>query len=80
MSRPLLITGATGFVGKLTAQYLEQSAPEGARIALGGRSKEKLERTLSDAEFASWLMYPKVFTDFAAAQTDYGPVSVLPTS
>ncbi|MEO3389083.1 pyruvate carboxylase [Mesorhizobium sp. CAU 1741] len=41
--------------------------------------EEKLERTLSDAEFASWLMYPKVFTDFAAAQTDYGPVSVLPT-
>ena len=41
--------------------------------------EEKLERTLSDAEFASWLMYPKVFTDFAAAQEEYGPVSVLPT-
>ncbi|MCO5164577.1 MAG: pyruvate carboxylase [Mesorhizobium sp.] len=41
--------------------------------------EEKLERTLSDAEFASWLMYPKVFSDFAAAQGEYGPVSVLPT-
>ncbi|MBX9465642.1 MAG: pyruvate carboxylase [Aquamicrobium sp.] len=41
--------------------------------------EEKLERPLSDAEFASWLMYPKVFTDFAAAQEEYGPVSVLPT-
>ncbi|GAA4532811.1 pyruvate carboxylase [Chelativorans composti] len=39
----------------------------------------KLERKLSDAEFASYLMYPKVFSDFAAAQAEYGPVSVLPT-
>src|SRR5690606_10532050 len=41
--------------------------------------EEKLGRALSDAEFASWLMYPKVFSDFAAAQGEYGPVSVLPT-
>ena len=41
--------------------------------------EEKLERELSDPEFASWLMYPKVFSDFAAAQEEYGPVSVLPT-
>ncbi|RFC67712.1 MULTISPECIES: pyruvate carboxylase [Mesorhizobium] len=41
--------------------------------------EEKLGRTLSEYEFASWLMYPKVFTDFAAAQELYGPVSVLPT-
>jgi pyruvate carboxylase len=39
----------------------------------------KLGRKLSEYEFASWLMYPKVFTDFAAAQETYGPVSVLPT-
>ncbi|ESY73989.1 pyruvate carboxylase [Mesorhizobium sp. M0051] len=39
----------------------------------------KLERKLSEFEFASWLMYPKVFTDFAGAQETYGPVSVLPT-
>jgi pyruvate carboxylase len=41
--------------------------------------EEKLERQLSDQEFASWLMYPKVFSDFAAAQAEYGPVSVLAT-
>jgi len=41
--------------------------------------EEKLGRSLSEYEFASWLMYPKVFTDFAAAQELYGPVSVLPT-
>ena len=30
-------------------------------------------------EFASYLMYPKVFTDYALAADTYGPVSVLPT-
>jgi hypothetical protein len=39
----------------------------------------KLERKVSDFEFASYLMYPKVFTDFALAADTYGPVSVLPT-
>jgi pyruvate carboxylase len=42
-------------------------------------AEEKVGRKLSEAEFASWLMYPKVFTDFAAAIAEYGPVSVLPT-
>ncbi len=41
--------------------------------------EEKLGRPLSEYEFASWLMYPKVFSDFCAAQENYGPVSVLPT-
>ncbi len=41
--------------------------------------EEKLGRPLSEYEFASWLMYPKVFSDFAAAADIYGPVSVLPT-
>jgi pyruvate carboxylase len=41
--------------------------------------EEKLGRRLSEFEFASWLMYPKVFSDFAVAQETYGPVSVLPT-
>ncbi|MEW6436384.1 MAG: pyruvate carboxylase [Pseudomonadota bacterium] len=36
-------------------------------------------RQISDAEFAAYLMYPKVFVEFAAAQRKYGPVSVLPT-
>jgi pyruvate carboxylase len=41
--------------------------------------EEKLGRELSEFEFSSWLMYPKVFTDFSGAQETYGPVSVLPT-
>ncbi|WP_332303704.1 pyruvate carboxylase [Rhizobium sp. GR12] len=39
----------------------------------------KLERSVNDFEFASYLMYPKVFTDFALTAETYGPVSVLPT-
>ncbi|CTQ56830.1 2-oxoglutarate carboxylase small subunit [Roseibium album] len=34
---------------------------------------------ISDTELASYLMYPKVFTDFDKAQQQYGPTSVLPT-
>ncbi|MBP2562667.1 pyruvate carboxylase [Neorhizobium galegae] len=41
--------------------------------------EDKLERKIDDFEFASYLMYPKVFTDFALASDTYGPVSVLPT-
>ncbi|MER7452203.1 saccharopine dehydrogenase family protein [Nocardia beijingensis] len=38
----LVLFGATGFVGKLTAEYLVGAAPESARIALAGRSLDKL--------------------------------------
>ncbi|MFD2652804.1 pyruvate carboxylase [Brucella rhizosphaerae] len=41
--------------------------------------EETVGREISDQEFASSLMYPKVFTDYAAAQENYGPTSVLPT-
>jgi short subunit dehydrogenase-like uncharacterized protein len=37
----IVLYGATGFVGKLTAEYLAK-AGAGARIALAGRSREKL--------------------------------------
>ncbi|ALG85825.1 saccharopine dehydrogenase family protein [Gordonia phthalatica] len=44
MSRELdvVVYGATGFVGELTAQYLADHAPAGTRIGLGGRSETKL--------------------------------------
>lgn len=38
----LIVFGATGYVGKLTAQYVLGAAPAGARIALAGRSLDKL--------------------------------------
>jgi short subunit dehydrogenase-like uncharacterized protein len=36
------VYGATGFVGRLTAEYLARHAPEGVRIGLAGRSRERL--------------------------------------
>lgn len=40
----VVLFGATGFVGVLTAEYLAAHAPEGCRWALAGRSLDKLER------------------------------------
>ncbi|MER8742832.1 pyruvate carboxylase [Mesorhizobium sp. M1004] len=78
-----------GWPAKLQKKALKESKPITERPGsllkpadLKASRKEieqKLERKLSEYEFASWLMYPKVFTDFAAAQETYGPVSVLPT-
>ena len=33
----------------------------------------------SEQDLASYLMYPKVFSDFAGTSRKYGPVSILPT-
>lgn len=40
----IVLHGATGFVGKLTAEYLAEHAPADLRIGLSGRSLDKLER------------------------------------
>jgi short subunit dehydrogenase-like uncharacterized protein len=40
----IVLFGATGFVGELTAEYLAAHAPEGLRWAIAGRSTGKLER------------------------------------
>jgi short subunit dehydrogenase-like uncharacterized protein len=39
----VVLYGATGFVGKLTAEHLAAHAPDGTSIALAGRSAAKLE-------------------------------------
>jgi short subunit dehydrogenase-like uncharacterized protein len=39
----IVLLGATGFTGELTAAYLAKHAPEGLRWALAGRNQEKLE-------------------------------------
>jgi len=41
--------------------------------------EKKVEHAISDEEFASYLMYPKVFLDFDAFRRRYGDVSHLPT-
>lgn len=40
----VVLFGATGFVGALTAEYLAAHAPEGCRWALAGRNRDKLEQ------------------------------------
>ncbi|MFB7085992.1 saccharopine dehydrogenase family protein [Streptomyces sp. NPDC056296] len=40
----IVLFGATGFVGELTAEYLAAHAPDGLRWAIAGRSEEKLRR------------------------------------
>ena len=40
----LVLFGATGFTGGLTAEYLAEHGPAGLRWALAGRSLDKLER------------------------------------
>jgi short subunit dehydrogenase-like uncharacterized protein len=39
----VVVFGATGFVGRLTADYLARNAPKDARIGLAGRSRGRLE-------------------------------------
>jgi short subunit dehydrogenase-like uncharacterized protein len=56
----LLLWGATGFTGRLAAEWLAQRYA-GERIALGGRSRDKLEKLRDDlvaidARCASWAV------------------------
>lgn len=52
----LVLHGASGFVGTLTAAYLAEHAPAGTRIALSGRSAERLAavRAQLGAAAADW--------------------------
>ncbi|OIQ86043.1 2-oxoglutarate carboxylase small subunit [mine drainage metagenome] len=47
--------------------------------AARAEAEKKAGRAISEDELASWLMYPKVFTEFAAHQRRFGDVSALPT-
>ena len=43
------------------------------------KAEEATGHELDDYRLASYLMYPKVFSDFAKTQDKYGPTEVLPT-
>ena len=47
--------------------------------AVRAEAEKKVRRQISERELASYLMYPKVFIDFAEHQRAHGDVSVLPT-
>lgn len=44
----VVVFGASGFVGRLVAEHLAHHAPAGTRIALAGRSRDKVERVRDD--------------------------------
>lgn len=58
----LVLFGATGFVGRLTARYLAAAAPDGARIALAGRSPEKLTAVRDELSGAA-AIWPLLVAD-----------------
>ena len=64
----VVLYGATGFVGKLTARYLARNAPEGARIGLGGRNEAKLAQVRSELgpRAADWPLLVADSQDTAA--------------
>jgi short subunit dehydrogenase-like uncharacterized protein len=64
----VVLFGATGFVGNLTAGYLARSTPDEARIGLAGRSQQKLERVREElgARAADWPLIVADSRDGAA--------------
>lgn len=69
-----VLKGQAPIDGRASAE-MEPADLEAIRSTL----TELLNRQPSENELAAYNMYPKVFTDFANAQNQYGPTSVLPT-
>jgi saccharopine dehydrogenase (NAD+, L-lysine-forming) len=63
----IVLYGATGFVGRLTAQYLAQAGGD-ARIALAGRSTERL-RAVRDSLGEAAAAWPLIAADASAPST-----------
>src|SRR5271166_643490 len=63
----IVLYGATGFVGKLTAEYLARAGGD-ARIALAGRSTERL-RAVRDTLGESAQSWPVLAADAASPST-----------
>jgi short subunit dehydrogenase-like uncharacterized protein len=62
----LVVLGATGFVGRLLAAYLAREAPAGMRVALAGRSRERLEKVSAELPAAA-QDWPLLVCDATAA-------------
>ena len=61
----VIVMGATGFTGRLVAEYLLEYGPEGLRWAMAGRSPAKLEEVRKELSqrFVSALEVPLVTAD-----------------
>ena len=69
-----ILKGKPAVVGRVGA-HLPDVDLDAARAA----AEKAIGRQVDDANLASYLMYPKVFAEFAEHQRQYGNVSVLPT-
>ena len=78
-----------GFPAPLARKILKGEAPiegrPGAILAPAdlaaerARAEEATGWSLSEEELYSWLLYPRVLTDYASRRKTYGPLSALPT-
>jgi len=78
-----------GFPVELQKKVLKGEAPLKGRAgdslppvdleAKRAEAEKACGRKISDVDLASYLMYPKVFKDFATHHSHYGDVSLLPT-
>jgi pyruvate carboxylase len=79
-----------GFPQALQHKVLQGAAPRklrpGAEMPPADLEQLRLEAStrvahaVTDQQFASYLMYPKVFSDYAADRRRYSDVAILPTS
>ena len=71
----VVVFGATGFVGRLIAAHLARHAPEGVKVGLGGRSKDRLESVRSElpARAADWPIVVADSAEDALAKLDGDP-------
>lgn len=89
-----LFKGELGFPADGFPKALEQKVLKGGQPHVGRpgahlppvdfaavriEAEAAVGRAISETELASWLMYPKVFKDYAEHRRHYGDVSVLPT-
>ncbi|MDQ3259294.1 MAG: pyruvate carboxylase [Pseudomonadota bacterium] len=81
---------ADGFPKALTKKILKGETPLKGRagkflpaadlVATREEAEKLIGHKINERDLASYLMYPKVFRDYAAHIQEYGDVSVLPTS
>jgi short subunit dehydrogenase-like uncharacterized protein len=78
----VILFGATGFVGRLTARYLADAAPAGLRIGLGGRSQARLEAVRAElgATAAGWTLIAADSSDGAAMDALAARTTVVATT
>ncbi|OEU86633.1 enoyl-ACP reductase [Streptomyces abyssalis] len=76
------VYGATGFVGSLVAHHLARTAPEGTRIALAGRSEEKLTavRESLGERARDWPLFVAEAHDRSALEKMAGAAHVVITT